>query len=539
MPILFIALVVTTCHSLFSPLGFNPTDDGFTLAYTRRIVDGQIPHRDFITIRPILSPVVHIPIFLLAGDHLYLYSRLFVWFQFALISWIWVGLIERSLCLPQFAIPIRVALSLVCFTTSVNLFPIMAWHTVDGIFLIVIGLYLCTKTKPSHKTAGYLILGLAYLCKQNFVFVAPATLLIMGDWRKWRYWLATALPGIFYLAFMFAEDGLDQAILQLTSQSTILFAKFKTYFYRGTLIAVFLGYLAGCLIFGKNRTKTVRDKGWKWVIGFTILLLIPAVFLSGSPNFGGKAVAQNSFIVFGLIGGIMFYELRNKPTVGSGLTRVAAISLVTAWTVSLSIGYGSPALFSGQLLVVLLAYAYCGAGNDNAVRLALGIIVVALTIASLSSFALARMHRIYREQPAMCLTHRLDNILPGGKGVRTNSNCYQFLVDLHKAIEASRRFGETYSIIPDCAGWWPRSDQPNPLAMDWPQSIELKRVEMVKRLTDQLDSLRSRNIVIVQKVEADALAKGFVPLSAKYKVVNHVRQNYEKVFETTFFELYK
>jgi hypothetical protein len=44
--------VAAAAHLLYSSLGLNPTDDGFTLAYARRILDGQIPHRDFVIIRP-------------------------------------------------------------------------------------------------------------------------------------------------------------------------------------------------------------------------------------------------------------------------------------------------------------------------------------------------------------------------------------------------------------------------------------------------------------------------------------------------------
>src|SRR5206468_857052 len=58
----FLTLVPLAAHALLSPLGFNPTDDGFVLAYSRRILLGQVPHRDFIMIRPALSPLLHAPL---------------------------------------------------------------------------------------------------------------------------------------------------------------------------------------------------------------------------------------------------------------------------------------------------------------------------------------------------------------------------------------------------------------------------------------------------------------------------------------------
>jgi len=47
-------------HFAFSSLGFPATDEGFVLAYSRRILAGQVPHRDFIFIRPAGSPIAHL-----------------------------------------------------------------------------------------------------------------------------------------------------------------------------------------------------------------------------------------------------------------------------------------------------------------------------------------------------------------------------------------------------------------------------------------------------------------------------------------------
>src|SRR3954470_20794631 len=84
--IAFLLIVPTVAHLLFSWRGFAPVDDGFTLAYSRRILEGQVPHRDFIIIRPFVSPLIHTPFVLLGGDYTYWASRFFVWFQFACIS---------------------------------------------------------------------------------------------------------------------------------------------------------------------------------------------------------------------------------------------------------------------------------------------------------------------------------------------------------------------------------------------------------------------------------------------------------------------
>jgi len=39
--------------------GFNPTDEGVVLAQSWRIINGETPHQDFISIRPAASGYLH------------------------------------------------------------------------------------------------------------------------------------------------------------------------------------------------------------------------------------------------------------------------------------------------------------------------------------------------------------------------------------------------------------------------------------------------------------------------------------------------
>jgi hypothetical protein len=44
----------------FGRLGFNPTDDGYMLAYSHRLLRGEMPHRDFSSPAPVGSPLRHL-----------------------------------------------------------------------------------------------------------------------------------------------------------------------------------------------------------------------------------------------------------------------------------------------------------------------------------------------------------------------------------------------------------------------------------------------------------------------------------------------
>src|ERR687884_2300433 len=173
----FLLIVPTLAHLLFSWRGFAPVDDGFTLAYSRRILEGQIPHSDFIIIRPFLSPLIHTPFVLFGGDYTYWISRFFVWFQFACISWTWVCIVNRAFDNP-FNNATKIFIALASFAASVHYFVLTAWHSVDGLFLASIGLWmLLTRKHTTNRIIGYLFIAAAYLCKQSFLLMAPLSVL--------------------------------------------------------------------------------------------------------------------------------------------------------------------------------------------------------------------------------------------------------------------------------------------------------------------------------------------------------------------------
>jgi hypothetical protein len=201
----FLLVVPTLAHLLFSWRGFAPVDDGFTLAYSRRILEGQVPHRDFIIIRPFISPLLHTP-FVLFGEYTYWASRFFVWFQFACISWAWVCIADRAFGDP-FDNATKLFVALASFAASVHYFVLTAWHTVDGLFLASIGVWvLITRQHKGARIFGYLLIATTYLCKQSFLFVAPLTILLLGDWREKKYWLTITLPAVVLIGYFIAKS---------------------------------------------------------------------------------------------------------------------------------------------------------------------------------------------------------------------------------------------------------------------------------------------------------------------------------------------
>jgi len=531
----FLLIVPTLAHLLFSWRGFAPVDDGFTLAYSRRILEGQVPHRDFIIIRPFLSPLLHTPFVYFSGEYTYWVSRFFVWFQFACISWAWVCIANRAFGNP-FDNATKLFIALASFAATVHYFVLTAWHTVDGLFLASIGLWvLLTRQQKGARIFGYLLISSAYLCKQSFLFVAPLTVLLLGDWREKKDWLTITLPAIVYCAYLSAAGSLSEAVLQMASQTGFVSTGVLSYLNYGTLLGVLVGYCSTFLL-STSSLPRLRTERLPRYVGAALLIAMPAFFIAVGLYRG--SLGTISFGIFGMVVGTVLYQVSTGTVRDGDKAPVVLIALLLAWSASLSVGYNFPALLLGPLFTILAAFVYSVRGSLDRTFLRATLAVAGVAI--LLGFSAVRPYYIYREQPSSELTRSLNGVLPGGRLIYTNSNTYDFMVGLNEATGDVSSRNKTYAIVPDVPGYWVQSKQTNPLPIDWPQPVELASQHLVDRVTRDLEAERGELVVIVQKVHAFYLADGFVPLDEdQYPVVRYVRENFEKTDETEYFELYE
>jgi hypothetical protein len=497
LALIFLILVPTTAHFGFSWMGFNPTDDGFILAYSRRLLEGQAPHRDFISIRPTLSPLIHLPLVAWGGDYTYWLSRWFVWAQFAMMAWSWVVITQHYTQL-HFNPSERLCLGLLAFIGSAHNFPPMAWHTIDALWLTSLGLALFIHPHTKLTWWGSFLLGAAVLCRQNFLLVAPCVFILTRRWRDWANWLAALLPSLLYVAYLVSVGGLMDAVVQLTTQTDLLWT--------GVLI-----YLVSWL-------------------GLPLWL-------------GATSLFNFYYLAFFLFGWVMLITLRDARHKRWSDVSFGLLVLVCAWSTSVSLGYNTPALAAGPLGLFILARFKRQATQARlpffATPITFSTALGLLTIISCLGFVVWRSQSIYKEQPAQHLTYTLATTLPGGRLIYTNANTAAFMADLQTAIHHTN--GQRYAIVPDIAGYWVKAPQVNPLPLDWAQGVELNQPALAARVTAALERQRGQLVIIVQRVAAGALAERFAPLPTDdfYTVVNYVRRHFTLIERTTFFDVYQ
>jgi hypothetical protein len=537
-------------HLAFSRFGFNPTDDGFVLAYSRRLLDGQVPHRDFLSIRPVGSALLHAPWVLLGGAHTFLLARLAVWFELGLTAWCWAELARRLTGRAE-RVADRLALAVVAFALTAGTFPTMPWHTVDAIALVSAGLVLASSERAGPKRAGYLLLGAAVLCRQNFLPVAPFAALLLGDRRRWSVGVWLALPLLAYAAFLLATGALAPAWAQLGSQAGLRETAIDPLFRNGwTAGGVAVGALAAWL-------RTRGDRG-SAIAGRIAEAIGWAVVLAAARTLGRHDDAYLAGATFGLLGFTFGIALvRSLPPSGSiRASRLAWLAVLVAWCAMISFGVNSPMLAAGALAVASLTLlAPLGViavapkvvtpqARIDARRAALASwtaswLRVLLACALLAVWGRARLEVIYRDRPARELVAPLDGVLQGGAGIFTNPDTRALLADLDRAVALTG--GHPHAIVTDFAGYWVKARERNPLSIDWPQSVELGKPALQARVIAELEALRGHGFVIVQKYAAGPVAARFVPLVDRryYFVPFYVREHFEKVGETVAFEIYR
>ncbi len=486
-------VVAVAAHLEFSWMGYTPTDDGWVLAGSRRILAGQIPHRDFLALQPAGSEFLHLPEVAFGGDHTYWISRLIVWLQFAVIAWAWPEILAKLTNSKPSRLQ-SIALGFLCFLFTSSTLFLTPWPTIDGLFLVSVGLLLCLRTGSLSKSLGYFLIGFSYVCKQNFVVVFPAALILLGDWKRIRYWATAIFPVFIYVGFLSVFGAVPHALAQIAAQRSIIEHGIKPYLMSKQVLAaaaVGLGY-AKLLLRKGSRTQ---DLGI--CLGY-LIILCSALTLSAELYW---FASHTAFVLFGFVLGATLGLLArfgaSRETATAGM-----LVLIVTWAMSISMGFNYPILGCGLLVLFLLQAPLAPTGR-------------------------------WFSYPRLSLIGMAALLM-----LRTNPNTYEFLADLRLATKEVR--GSQYAVVPGIPGYWVKADQLNPLLMDWPLSEAMPNPKMVDRLIENLAAQKGKIVLIVEKVEPTTLKKGFFPLSESLyppAFLSYVRENFQKVGETRFFEL--
>jgi len=537
-----VILFILIFHLIFSKYGFNPTDDGYVLAHAKRILNGEIPHRDFLSIRPAFSSFFHsIEIIVFPTEKIFYYSRFVVIFFFFAISQLTINLFNNDF---NQELKKKFYFIIIFLFISHN-FPIMTWTTIDGILFCLLGFYLI-KTKK--KKIGYLILSISYLCKQSFLFIPFITIIANNDSRKIKYYIFSLVPGIIYLLYLFYFNAYENFISQIQGDK-IIYSYGSTNSNLGTIIT----YISS--LFGINEVKLSSNLILQ--VSLTIRLILNKYFILGFLFyfFLSKFSKYNyilfliilvsliflnfftiSFFIFGFNLAIYcehlflrFYKKLNQ-NYDHNYICIVIFGLALSYCSMLSVGYPFPILGSSISLFIFLTKL-----TDNFIyKKKILLLMIILSITVLFKVFYERFNYTYREPILTRVNCSLEKIFPGAYNIYTNENTCAVLIEL-SLLKTSLG---NIAIIPDMVGYWIASNQKNPLMADWLNSTEVPEDQLNKLKINIHKFFDSGGSILITKFRTDSLGYKFSENLSDYNIITYVKNNFSKNFETKFFEVY-
>lgn len=468
--------------------GFSPTDQGFILAASWRLLHGEVPHRDIISPRPLGSPLLHVVDFLLPGPLIFM-SRLISMTEIVLMTVAFAALVIRK-TLSRWG-PLLTGLVATASMINLNTFGLTAWHTVDGLLLSACGMWALDSgiraQRTWHYRLGLVLLGFAALTKQSFMPVVPIGMVIVllhpsrhrdrvGRAAQWRRRLVdlvyVAAPGLLYLGAVAAAGGLSDLVAQLTGAEPTYAKRLFTVWVTGPWLLLLLAAGSGLLIGLRHvRSRIGRPASIAEacvIMGLGALLVYILVDGELAPA-GDWGVELFWLLVLACV--IDWAWSRRWPW-------RALLVVLLVWMSSLSWGYDSPTFLGGTMALTALyllardmprpLWAQRRSRLRTAVATALGMVTVLLSGVLLTHFHDASP---YRDRPQGQLIADLGNIDPDLWGIRTNVDTYTYVKQIQNCI---RRYpADKVAVLPDNAFVYPVFGLHNPFPMDWPRPLEM------------------------------------------------------------------
>ncbi|WP_315772185.1 hypothetical protein [Rhodococcoides kroppenstedtii] len=511
------ALVSVWVAFFVERFGFNPTDQGFVLAQSWRVLQGEIPHRDFISARPLGSAFFHVVDIVLPGPS-YPASVVIATLQM-MAATVWLALLTLRVKLDSLRFCGSVGV-VVAALVNIHLFPMNAWHTIDGIFLVALGWWALDRGARGSSTwlfrLGLLALGAATTTKQSFAPALVAGLIfLLIEHRRGRrdrllldLAILAACPAL-YAIVVGAANGGAQALDQLTGGAgtvgdRLLSAESAEGF--GIYLVVFL---VACAVAAWTST---HESVWATIMGrcgaaASLMCVLAVVVRGGLSRAGDWGIVLLWMLVLAIA-----FEFLKSAILGRARVQWRLLALpFLAWMSSLSWGYDSPTLLGGSMALSIAAIVVSfvsgdsvDAGGSRLVGVAASVVGVLLS----GSFLVAKQSvDAYRDQPRELLTASLGSVTAEMRGIRTTPATVAYLADIDRCVRTYP--ARKVAVLPDNAVVYPALNLTNPFPIDWMLPMELV-ADTRDRILDtatEMDSMGSY-LVLFAGVTPEQLAGG-------------------------------
>lgn len=513
---------------LYGTSGFDDGDGGYVAALAYRVLNGEIPYRDVIIVRPALFVYTHALVqWVMPQDYYLLAERLFFYLVMAVVARMTTAILQRAFDFDRLNINPWL-FSSIAFVFCVHNFPPMAWHTVDGLFFAITGIYFLTLSGNNGTVAaGMFFLFLSALTKQSFypmpvvglVWTAlyhPRNALITGL-------IMTATLFLIFLAGMKFAGVWDDFVFWTagsTNRADLLQSGITNYFrwnFLARLALVVAGFFGlRWLIWRLFKRKT--EIGWLFVLVFLLVfsVVISRSFRQSWFHFQSN-YPQALFLV--AVGAAFFYEGVRVPRRDMA---TVLILLAVSWCVSISWGYASPVLYSAPAVFMMI---YLAADRFRFSKMKF--LQLFLFLGGLVSYAFAS-NRAYADGLRKELNMDMGGVFPKLSGIRSDKETFEKYAEL-KSLSA--KYGPVFKTLPSMPLSNYLTGTRSPAGADWLMDIELNGKADV--VLEQLK--REKAVALVEKHPRFSAAEG----QWGSRVTREVEKEWKLLEETGYFKVYR
>ena len=453
-----------------------------------------------------------------------LIDRSIFYFQIAIYSYLTIVLLAKNFKFidSQNFIFFLASLS---FILSVHTFPPMAWHTVDGIFFSVLGIYIIlTFDRPISIILGTLFLILGALSKQPFYLIPILTLgyvLIQHNYRKlWIVLITIIIISILFLFYLNMNGAYSEFIALTTGQTKI-----------GDLLSVgFLSYIkglkhffyaflppVGIILILSRFNSNINFGKYFYVLLLWVLIFSFYYYVKNDAFIGPVKQFPHALFIASLI--IVFYKIFKS---GKEKYYLVLLLLMLSWTASISWGYNTVVLFSAPMIFILGIDIQKDFKQKN-----MEIFSFSLLIFSFITFYIGYQNPYNQSHSSKKsdLTYKMEDIYPKLKYIYGDKETYDEYQELKSLI---LRYGENFTVLPDVTLIHYLSNTKNPIGVDWVMNAEINNQD-----DKIIKMLESKSIIVFLK-------KGKLSINEKFgsKVAVYIKDTWKRISEGKSFDVY-
>ncbi len=523
--LIFIVVLFKFVHYVENE-GFNPTDEGVVLAQSWRLVNGQIPHKDFVSIRPAVSGFLHTINFVIPGA-LVSNARWFVLLQFFLIAAVMSGflfsIINKSR-IEKLGGMYFAALLISGFTITVLNYNLYSWTTIDAVFWSVMALPLVLSKKRWQIALGLFFTSLAALSRQTFAVICLAGFVYVFIKNRKQFvkylliFILGALPFVFYLIMLLVNNALPDFISQMTGR-TEFFETAILQFIKKFVVSLSLPLNIVCLficvfLYLKRKSGLVEmfiER--KLHVLLAIAYLLFAIFVPIKHFIKSEIdIYSLPFDLFYLSLFFMVFHYLILPE-HKKLRLVMLSVLIISWTSAISLGDNSPVFASGILFISLIVLCFdvlsdASTKTKNIITNRYVLMFLAIGIFVLGLYSQPRVN--YRDLSFNKLEDGLNESSKNFGDIKTNGNLVDYYNELTAIYESLDSSLNRTIVFPNNAMFYPLMRTKNPSSLDWLNYYEYVGQEDRIRAEFMVLMAEPKMYFIVDKIDLRLLKDGLV-----------------------------